>query len=76
MDKEHPEVLRRAVTDPKYVGEIGIADGKIEVVETAEHALVNKTARIVKETLRKIGTDQVETVRNNPPAGTDRASWS
>jgi uncharacterized protein (TIGR02271 family) len=65
LHKEHAEVLRRAVTDPKYVGEIDWADGEIEVVETAEHALVNKTARIVEEvSLKKIGTDHVETVKD------------
>ena len=65
LHNEHAEVLRRAVTDPKYVGEIDWADGEIEVVETAEHALVNKTARIVEEvSLKKIGADHVETVKD------------
>jgi uncharacterized protein (TIGR02271 family) len=65
LHKEHAEVLRRAVTDPKYVGEIDWADGEIEVVETAEHALVNKIARIVEEvSLKKIGADHVETVKD------------
>jgi uncharacterized protein (TIGR02271 family) len=65
LHNEHAEVLHRAVSDPKYVGEIDWADGEIEVIETAEHALVNKTARIVEEVaLKKIGTDHVETVRD------------
>jgi len=35
------------------------------VTETAEHALVGKTARIVEEVaLRKVGTDHVETVHD------------
>ena len=63
LHEEHAEVLRRAITDPKYVGNIDWADKEVEVVETAEHALANKTARIVEEvSLRKIGTDRVETV--------------
>ncbi|HTZ66514.1 MAG TPA: DUF2382 domain-containing protein, partial [Roseiarcus sp.] len=34
-------------------------------IETAEHALANKTARIVEEVgLRKIGADHVETIRD------------
>ena len=65
LHEEHAEVLRKAVSDPKYVGEIDCADGTIEVIETAEHALVNKTARIVEEVgLRKIGADHVETIRD------------
>lgn len=65
LHEEHAEVLRHAITDPKFVGEIDWADKEIEVVETAEHALVNKTARIVEEvSLKKVGTDRVETVRD------------
>jgi stress response protein YsnF len=58
-------VLRKAIADPKYVGEIDWADGTIEVIETAEHAVVNKTARIVEEVgLRKVASDHVETIRD------------
>src|SRR6516225_4225751 len=65
LHEEHGEVLRRAITDPKYIGDIDWADKEIEVVETAEHALANKTARIVEEvSLKKIGTDRVETVHD------------
>jgi len=65
LHEEHAEVLRRAVTDPKYVGEIDWADSTIEIRETAEQALVSKTARVVEEVgLRKIGSDHVETIRD------------
>jgi len=65
LHEEHAEVLRRAISDPKYIGDIDWADKEIEVVETAEHALANKTARIVEEvSLKKIGTDRVETVHD------------
>src|SRR6516165_2181847 len=46
LHEEHAEVLRRAVTDPKYIGEIDWADSAIEIRETAEQALVSKTARV------------------------------
>jgi stress response protein YsnF len=63
LHEEHAEVMRRAVGDPKYVGNIHGADKEIEVVETAEHAIVNKSAHIVEEvSLKKIGKDHVETV--------------
>src|SRR3974390_224815 len=65
LHDEHAEVIRKAISDPKYVGDIDWADDDIEVVETAEHALVNKTARIVGEVgMKKIGTDHVETIRD------------
>ena len=63
LHEEHAEVLRRAITDPKYIGDIDWADATIEVRETAEQALVSKTARVVEEVrLKKIGSDHVETV--------------
>jgi uncharacterized protein (TIGR02271 family) len=65
LHEEHADVLRRAVTDPKYIGEIDWANSTIEVVETAEQALVSKTARVVEEvSLKKIGSDHVETVHD------------
>ena len=65
LHDEHAEVIRKAISDPKYVAEIDWADGTIEVIETAEHALANKTARIVEEVgLKKIGADHVETIRD------------
>jgi uncharacterized protein (TIGR02271 family) len=65
LHDEHAEVIRRAVTDPKFLGAIDWADREIEAIETAEHALVNKTARIVEEvSLKKIGKDHVETVKD------------
>src|ERR1700722_16606442 len=65
LHEEHAEVLRKAISDPTYVGEIDWADGTVEVIETAEHALVNKTARIVEEvSLKKIGSDHAETIRD------------
>jgi uncharacterized protein (TIGR02271 family) len=65
LHEEHADVLRRAITDPKYIGEIDWADATIEIRETAEQALVSKTARVVEEVaLKKIGRDHTETVRD------------
>ncbi len=63
LHEEHAEVLRRAVTDPKFLADIDWADKSIEVVETAEQALVSKTAKVVEEiALKKIGSDHVQTL--------------
>jgi len=65
LHEEHADVLRRAVTDPKYIGEVDWADAAIEVRETAEQALVSKTARVVEEVaLKNIGSDHVETIHD------------
>jgi uncharacterized protein (TIGR02271 family) len=63
LHDEHAEVLRRAVTEPMSFKDVDWADSEIEVVETAEHAVASKTARIVEEiALKKVGTDHVETI--------------
>jgi uncharacterized protein (TIGR02271 family) len=65
LHEEHAEVVRRAITDPAYVADIDWSDKAYEVTETAEEAVVSKTARVVEEvTLRKTGTDHVETVKD------------
>jgi uncharacterized protein (TIGR02271 family) len=63
LHEEHAEVLRRAVTDPKFLANVDWSDKEIEVIETAEQALVNKTAKVVEEiALKKIGSDHVQTL--------------
>jgi hypothetical protein len=58
LHEEHATVLR-----PAYVGDIDWSDRTIEVVETAEQVVVNKTARVVEEiSLKKVGTEHIETV--------------
>jgi uncharacterized protein (TIGR02271 family) len=65
LHEEHAEVIRNAVANPAFVGDIDWADEEIEVVETAEHAVAKKTARIVEEVaLKKVGTEHVETIRD------------
>jgi uncharacterized protein (TIGR02271 family) len=64
LHEEHAEVLRRALNEPMALDAIDWSDNEIEVVETAEHALAKKTARLVEEiSLKKIGSDHVETIR-------------
>jgi uncharacterized protein (TIGR02271 family) len=63
LHDEHAEVLRKAVTQPASLGQVDWADREIEVVETKEQALVNKTARVVEEvSLRTKGEEHVETI--------------
>jgi uncharacterized protein (TIGR02271 family) len=63
LHEEHAQVLRKAMDEPTTLTDADWADQEIEVVETAEHALVNKTARVVEEiALKKVGSERVETV--------------
>lgn len=65
LHEEHAEISRRAVTDPTALREVDWTDKVIEVVETDEQPVVNKTARVAEEVLiRREGADHVETVRD------------
>lgn len=63
LHQEHADVIRRALNEPAAIKDVDWSDAQIEVVESAEQALVNKTARVVEEIgLKKVGTDHVETI--------------
>ena len=63
LHDEHAEVLRKAVSQPSGLSEVDWADREIEIAETKEQALVNKTARVVEEvSLRTKGEEHVETI--------------
>jgi uncharacterized protein (TIGR02271 family) len=65
LHEEHAEVVRRAISDPAFVKDIDWTDRTIEVTETAEEAVVSKSAHIAEEVvIRKEGSDRVETVRD------------
>jgi uncharacterized protein (TIGR02271 family) len=65
LHDEHAEVIRRAVTDPGFLKDIDWTDRTIEVRETAEEAVVSKSARIAEEVvISKTGRDRVETVKD------------
>jgi len=63
LHEEHANVVRRAVSDPSYLKDIDWSDKTVEVTETAEEAVVSKSAHIAEEVIiSKTGTDRVETV--------------
>jgi uncharacterized protein (TIGR02271 family) len=65
LHEEHAEVMRRAISDPAYVKDTDWSDKTIDVTETAEEAVVNKTARIIEEVvIRRQGSDRTQTVHD------------
>jgi uncharacterized protein (TIGR02271 family) len=65
LHEEHAEVMRRAISDPAFAKDIDWSDKTIDVAETVEEAVVNKTARITEEVLiRKQGSDRTQTVHD------------
>jgi uncharacterized protein (TIGR02271 family) len=65
LHEEHAEVVRRAITDPNYIQDIDWSDTSVEVLETAEEAVISKSARVVEEVaVGKTGSDHVQTVHD------------
>ncbi|HKD80356.1 MAG TPA: YsnF/AvaK domain-containing protein [Candidatus Angelobacter sp.] len=65
LHEEHASLLRRPVTDSRAIKDVDWADKTIEITETEEQAVVNKTAHIAEEVVvRREGSDHVETVRD------------
>jgi len=65
LHEEHAEVMRRAISDPTYVKDTDWSDKTIDVTETAEEAVVDKTTRITEEiVIRRQGSDRTQTVHD------------
>jgi stress response protein YsnF len=63
LHEEHAEIIRRAISDPNYIKDIDWSEQVIEVTETEEHPVINKTSRVAEEVVvRRKGSDHVETV--------------
>ncbi|MGP4141776.1 YsnF/AvaK domain-containing protein [Sodalis praecaptivus] len=68
LHEQHADIFRRARNEPAYLDEVDWSDKTVEVAETREQPVINKTADIVEEVVvRTDGSDRVarvnETVR-------------
>ncbi len=65
LHEERVTLERNPVTDGRPIADGSFSEKTIEMTETAEEAVVSKTARVVEEVgLRKEATDRVETIRD------------
>lgn len=66
LHEEHAHIERRPVDRPATTGELNsFKEGSIEIQETAEEVVVEKSARVVEEvTVGKQSSDHQETVRD------------
>ena len=65
LHSETVKLERNPVTDGRPVTDASFSEKTIEMMESAEEAVVSKTARVVEEVgLRKEATDRVETIRD------------
>lgn len=65
LHEEHVNVERRPANRAATAADVAFKEGTIEVAETAEEAVVSKTARVVEEVvINKTGRDRSETVHD------------
>jgi uncharacterized protein (TIGR02271 family) len=65
LHEEHVEVIRRAIADSANVTDTDWSDKTIEVTDTMEEAVVNKTAHVIEEiVIRKQGSDRTQKVHD------------
>ena len=65
VHEERAEVMRSAISDASQIKDIDWSDRTIEVTETVERPVVNKTVRVVEEVIvRRKSSDHVETVHD------------
>ncbi len=83
LHEEHVEIMRRTISEPGYPKNVDWSEQIIEVAETAEEPVVNKTVRVTEEVvIRKKGSDHAETIKDTVrrqeldvervPVGTDK----
>lgn len=65
LHEEHAQIIRRAITDSSFISDVDWADKTIEVRETAEEPVINKSVHIAEEVvIRKEASDNVRTVKD------------
>jgi uncharacterized protein (TIGR02271 family) len=65
LHEEHASLLRRPAIDTRVTRDVDWTDKTIEITETAEQAVVSKTAHVAEEVVvRREGSDHVETIRD------------
>jgi uncharacterized protein (TIGR02271 family) len=65
LHEEHVRVIRRAISDPDSIRNIDWTDKTIEINETAEEAVVTKSANFAEEVvIQREGSDHVKTLRD------------
>jgi uncharacterized protein (TIGR02271 family) len=65
LHEEHVEIVRRAASNPDYTRDIDWTDKTIEMIDTVEEPVVNKSIHVTEEVMiARKGSDHVETVRD------------
>lgn len=66
LHEQHAEIFRRPVNETGSLDQVDWSEKTVEVEETHEQPVVNKTAQIIEEVvLRKEASDRVETINDS-----------
>jgi len=66
LHEQHAEIFRRPVSENSTADRVDWSEKSVEVEETHEQPVVNKTAQIIEEVvLRKEASDRVETINDS-----------
>ncbi|WP_237680769.1 YsnF/AvaK domain-containing protein [[Erwinia] mediterraneensis] len=65
LHEQHADVFRRAINEPAYLGDIDWSEKTVEVAESHEQPVINKTAHVKEEVVVRTDTNErTETVND------------
>ncbi|MGD9426912.1 YsnF/AvaK domain-containing protein [Pantoea sp. NSTU24] len=65
LHEQHADIFRRPVNEPALAGEVDWSEKTVEVAETHEQPVINKTAQVKEEVVvRTDGSDRTETIND------------
>lgn len=63
LREQHADIFRRSINEPAHVGDVDWSEKTVEVAETHEQPVINKTAQVKEEVVvRTDANERVETV--------------
>ncbi|MFW0699423.1 YsnF/AvaK domain-containing protein [Pantoea sp. R13S299] len=65
LHEQHADIFRRSVNEPTLAGEVDWSEKTVEVAETHEQPVINKTTHVKEEVVvRTDGSDRTETIND------------
>ena len=65
LHEQHADIFRRSVNEPALAGEVDWSEKTVEVAETHEQPVINKTTHVKEEVVvRTNGSDRTETIND------------
>lgn len=65
LHEQHADIFRRSVNEPALAGEVDWSEKTVEVAETHEQPVINKTTHVKEEVVvRTDGSDRTETIND------------